>query len=99
MDEGDPELEKQIRQVLETEVQRRSLRYHELRYRNSGTSLWVEFHLLFPRDTSLEHAHWSATEIEAALKKNIPRPTRIVTHLEPVEGHDATHRNLKVYEH
>jgi len=99
MDEGNPELEKEIRRVLEQEVAARHLQYHELRYRNSGTSLWVEFHLLFPRETSLEQAHWSATEIEAALKKSIHQPTRIVTHLEPAEGHDSAHRRLKALEH
>ena len=99
MDEGNPELEKDLRAVLEKEVRARNLRYHELRYRNSGTSLWVEFHLLFPRETSLEQAHWRATEIEAALKRSIRQPTRIVTHLEPEEGHDVTHRNLKAHEH
>jgi cation diffusion facilitator family transporter len=99
MDEGSPELEKEIRAVLEKEVSVRNLEYHELRYRNSGTSLWVEFHLLFPREASLEHAHWMATEIEAALKKSIHQPTRIVTHLEPVESHDSTHRTLKALEH
>jgi cation diffusion facilitator family transporter len=99
MDEGSPELEKEIRTVLEKEVRARNLKYHELRYRNSGTSLWVEFHLLFPKETSLEEAHWSATEIEAALKKNIRQPTRIVTHLEPAEGHDSAHRRLSALEH
>ena len=99
MDEGNPELEKEIRAVLDKEVRERNLQYHELRYRNSGASLWVEFHLLFPKETSLEHAHWRATEIEAALKKSIRQPTRIVTHLEPEEGHDSTHRNLSAHEH
>lgn len=99
MDEGDPELEKDIRAVLDREVSQRGLRYHELRYRDSGSSLWVEFHLLFPRKTSLDEAHWNATEIEAALKRDIPRPTRIVTHLEPAAGHDIAHKDLKAHEH
>ena len=99
MDEGDPVLEKNIRMLLDHEVASRGLRYHELRYRNTGASLWVEFHLLFPRDASLREAHWNATEIEAALNSNIPQPTRIVTHLEPAEGHDTTHKDLKAHEH
>jgi cation diffusion facilitator family transporter len=99
MDEGDPELEREIRAVLEKEVSSRHLEFHELRYRNSGTSLWIEFHLLFPKETSLDEAHWRATEIEAALRKSVHRPTRIVTHLEPEAGHDLTHRDLKAHEH
>ena len=99
MDEGDPELERNIRAVLDREVSARDLRYHELRYRNSGTSLWVEFHLLFPKETLLDEAHWNATEIEAALKEYLTRPTRVVTHLEPAEGHDVAHKDLAAHEH
>lgn len=99
MDEGDPELERNIRAVLDQEIASRGLRYHELRYRNSGTSLWVEFHLLFPKETSLDEAHSNATKIEAALKTHISQPTRIVTHLEPAEGHDLAHKDLDAHEH
>lgn len=95
MDEGDPELARTLRGVLERETAARRLRFHELRYRNSGNSLWVEFHLLFPSGTPIEDAHWKATEIEAALKASVPLPVNIITHLEPVEGHDTTHRELK----
>lgn len=98
MDEGNPELEKELRAILEREVHQRDLQYHELRYRNSGTSLWVEFHLLFPKGTSLEEAHWRATEIESALKSSVRQPTRVVTHLEPGEEHDSAHENLEVHE-
>jgi cation diffusion facilitator family transporter len=99
MDEGDPGLEKELRGILERETQQRNLQYHELRYRNSGNSLWVEFHLLFPRGTSLEEAHGEATEIEKALKEGVRQPTRVVTHLEPEEEHDSAHENLKIAEH
>ena len=99
MDEGDPELEKNIRTILNQEVSSRELHYHALRYRNSGTSLWVEFHLLFPKETALDEAHRHATEIEAALTRNISQPTRIVTHLEPAEGHDMAHKDLEAHEH
>lgn len=95
MDEGDPELARTLRTVLERETATRQLVFHELRYRNSGNSLWVEFHLLFPKGTPIEDAHWKATEIEAALKVSLPLPVNIITHLEPVEGHDTTHRELK----
>jgi cation diffusion facilitator family transporter len=99
MDEGDPNLEKQIRAVLDNEAREKQVRYHELRYRNSGRSLLVEFHLLFPKDTSLQQAHWQATEVEAALRKALRLPTRIVTHLEPDEDHDSTHRHLNAEDH
>ena len=95
MDEGNPKLEMQIRRVLEDETAKRGLAYHEVRYRNTGTSLWVEFHLLFPKGTAIEDAHWKATEIEAAITTSVTGPVNIITHLEPVEEHDETHLQLK----
>jgi cation diffusion facilitator family transporter len=95
MDEGDPDLGKRLHEVLDRETRARGLVFHELRYRNAGTTRWIEFHLLFPRGTPIEEAHWKATEIEAALKLSFSVPVNILTHLEPVEGHDIPHRKLK----
>ncbi len=95
MDEADPVFEGQIRAALDAETEKRGLRYHELRYRHSGTSMWVEFHLLFPKGAEIEEAHWKATEIEAALKSSLPITLNITTHLEPLEKHDETHERLK----
>jgi len=95
MDEADPVFEGQIRTALDAETQKRGLRYHELRYRHGGTSMWVEFHLLFPKGAKIEEAHWKATEIEAALKSLLPVALNITTHLEPAERHDETHKRLK----
>jgi cation diffusion facilitator family transporter len=95
MDEADPVFEGQIRAALDAETEKRGLRYHELRYRHSGTSMWVEFHLLFPKGAKIEEAHWKATEIEAALKSSLPITLNITTHLEPLEKHDETHERLK----
>ena len=95
MDEGDPELDRQIRTVLDVETNTRGLHYHQLRHRHSGTGVWVELHLLFPTDTSIESAHWQATEIEAAIKGNLSVPVTVTTHLEPIEEHEEVHQRLK----
>jgi cation diffusion facilitator family transporter len=95
MDEGDPELDRQIRTVLDAETNTRGLHYHQLRHRHSGTGVWVELHLLFPTDTSIESAHWQATEIEAAIKANLNVPITVTTHLEPIEEHQEVHERLK----
>lgn len=91
MDEADSDAEKKIKEVLEAETKQRGLIYHELRCRNSGNSLWVEFHLLFPTATLLEEAHRISTEIESTLCKSIDVKLHIITHLEPVEKHDEVH--------
>lgn len=91
MDEASKELEKSIRTVLDTETVRRGLAYHQMRCRESGNSIWIEYHLLFPGNTFLFDAHLAATEIESIINKSLHRPARIVSHLEPSAGHDEIH--------
>jgi len=91
MDESNPQLERSIRTVLDAETGRRKLKYHELRYREAGNTVWVEYHLLFTTGTTLEDAHRCATEIEAALTGALPGTVRVTSHLEPVHEHDEVH--------
>lgn len=93
MDEADAETERRIRATLDAEVQRRGLSYHAFRCRNSGTLLWVEFHLLFPHGALVDEAHWQATAIETAIQEGLPVPANIITHIEPFEAHDRAHRH------
>jgi len=96
MDEGDPEVEGAIRKALEEETRARGVGFHQLRYRMSGPSLWVEVHLLFPRVMVLEEAHAMASEIEAAVLKRLPVIMHFTSHLEPEEQHDAAHDRVDV---
>ena len=91
MDASDPELYATVRRTLDTETAARSLRFHEMRARKSGSTVWVEFHLLFPPATTLEAAHHHATEIEQALSKALPPPVKVLSHLETIEEHDLAH--------
>jgi cation diffusion facilitator family transporter len=91
MDASDPALDASVRRVLDAETAARSLRYHEMRARKSGSSVWVEFHLLFPPATTLEAAHRHATEIEQILTQALPHPVRVLSHLETIEEHDFAH--------
>ena len=95
MDERDPKIEQILRRALNEETKKRGLDYHQFRSRNTGTSIWVDVHLLFPRDTTIESAHWQATEIEGTIKSQVSVPITITTHLEPIELHDETHQALK----
>jgi cation diffusion facilitator family transporter len=92
MDEADPNLEKSIRKILDTETAKYNLRYHELRYRETGNFIWLEYHVLFPEGESLHDAHDKATEIETVLSTSFHRPARIISHLEPMIGHDEVHQ-------
>jgi cation diffusion facilitator family transporter len=91
MDEGDQDLEKAIDAVLQEETSRRNVSFHQLRYRTSGTTLWVELHLLFQPGILLEEAHRLASEIETAVLQRLPVSLHIVTHLEPEDKHDTQH--------
>lgn len=96
MDEGDKELESSISKALDEETRSRGISYHQLRYRTTGSSVWVEFHLLFPSTISLKAAHNQASELEAALLKKLPLSLKIITHLEPVYEHDKAHKKFEV---
>jgi cation diffusion facilitator family transporter len=95
MDEKDPAIEGQLKEVLDDETRKRGLTYHEFRYRNTGTSLWADVHLLFPRNATIQDAHWQATEIEGAVKLRMAVPITLTTHLEPADHHDEVHQTLK----
>jgi cation diffusion facilitator family transporter len=95
MDEGDPELHEQLIAILDEHTQRRGLHYHELRHRNSGVRVWIDLHLLFPADTSIERAHRQATEIEAVIQDELAVPATITTHLESIEEHEEVHQELE----
>ncbi|HLB01463.1 MAG TPA: cation diffusion facilitator family transporter [Bacteroidota bacterium] len=95
MDEVDPEVDRQIRAVLNAETKKHSLQYHELRNRKSGSTVWVDFHLLFPSGTSIEHAHNLATLIEAGIRKTLRETCVVTSHLEPIEDHERIHRHLE----
>lgn len=84
LDEADPVIEKKARDILDKETAARGLTYHNFRHRHSGRAHWIEFHLVFPDETSVGEAHHRATEIEAAVAAIIAPEGRVITHLEPL---------------
>jgi len=83
LDESDPVTEMRIRDLLDREVAARGLSYHNFRYRHSGRTHWVEFHLVFDDDLSVGAAHDKATEIEASVAALLHPDGRVISHLEP----------------
>ncbi|MFZ0565792.1 MAG: cation diffusion facilitator family transporter [Chlamydiales bacterium] len=94
MDRSDPKLDKQIRHLLDQETEILNLQYHHLRHRNAGNRLLIEVHLLFPCDLPIAKAHELATHIEQRIETTFQQPIELVTHLEPLEGHDEIHTAL-----
>jgi cation diffusion facilitator family transporter len=91
MDEGDPETEASVRRVLEAMTSEAGIGYHGLRHRNAGNTVWVEFHLLFPRTTLLESAHALATRIEERIERELHFRAEVTSHLETLEDHHEIH--------
>lgn len=89
LDEADPVVEREIRDLLDREVGNRGLSYHNFRHRHSGRTHWVEFHLVFDDLLTVGQAHESATEIEASVADLLKPDGRVISHLEPksVEHH------------
>ncbi len=91
MDEVDPLTQARIRRLLVEMTSAAGVEFHGLRHRNAGNTNWVEFHLLFPKDTSLESAHALATRIEERIQQDSTMRTEVISHLETLEDHHAVH--------
>lgn len=92
LDECNPEMEKRIRQKLDAEVAVRGLSYHNFRYRHSGRTHWVEFHLVFDDCLKICEAHELATEVEAVVSDYLQPDCRVISHLEPKSAEDAVEK-------
>ena len=91
MDEVDPATQAQILQILTEMTAEVGVEFHGLRHRNAGNTTWMEFHLLFPKDTSLESAHGLATRIEERIQQDSKVRTEVISHLETLEDHNEVH--------
>jgi len=89
MDESDPRIVVQLKTVLQQETEKYNVEFHNLRNRNAGNKLLIEFHLLFHEDLSLSRAHELATNIEQEIHNAFPMQTEIISHLEPREDPDG----------
>lgn len=90
LDESDPAIEKNIRDLLDGEVAKLGLSYHNLRHRHSGRTHWVEFHLVFDDSLSVGEAHAAATVIESSVAEMLHPDGRVISHLEPKSAeHDV----------
>lgn len=83
LDEADQTILSSIEKTLAAETNERGIRYHDLRYRHSGHTHWVEFHLVFLDTMSVGNAHDIATEVEAAVAALLQPDGRVISHLEP----------------
>ncbi len=82
MDKTNPELEEKARYTLDIFCKKYGITFHRLRLRESSTCVYVDFHLQFPDETTIQHAHDIATEAEVAVGKAIGKTVDVLSHLE-----------------
>jgi divalent metal cation (Fe/Co/Zn/Cd) transporter len=56
--------------------------FHALRARRAGSRRYVDLHVQFRAGTSLEGAHWTAHELQDAIRERV-RGADVLIHLEP----------------
>ncbi len=95
MDQRDPEQHQQILNVLKDELPDKVIDWHNLRHRTTGKTTWVELHLSFNKDISLDEAHRQATLLEKRIMKSVEGDSVVTIHTEPEETHSKTHSMLK----
>ncbi len=83
MDAYDPKLLEQITGVIEKHRRPVWVDMHHLRAWRSGDRIHVDFHLILPRDLTLEEAHREVSDIEQLLKTHVEGLGDAMVHAEP----------------
>ena len=83
MDQSDPELLEAVSRAISKHRKAAWIDIHHLRALKAGDRIHLDFHLILPRDLSLEEAHNEVVEIEQVLKANIPGMGDAFIHAEP----------------
>jgi cation diffusion facilitator family transporter len=58
--------------------------FHEVRTRKSGSHRFIDFHLMLPKNTSVEDAHKMCDHLEEDLKNRLPN-SNVIIHVEPCD--------------
>jgi cation diffusion facilitator family transporter len=95
MDTRSLAVDQSLKKVLEENRPERIKEWHHLRHRTSGSTTWVELHLVFEDDISLKEAHDDATLLERRMIDALKTDAVITLHLEPFEAHDESHTILE----
>jgi cation diffusion facilitator family transporter len=79
----DPELLERITSVIAQNRKPEWIHIHRLRAWSSGREIHMDFHLILPRDLSLEDAHKQVVEVQNLLRSQLPGAQDIMIHVEP----------------
>ena len=95
MDTSEPELLEEIAQVLARHRKDTWIDIHRLRARRSGSRVLIDFHLILPRDFTLDEVHREVKDLERIFNAHFGGLADILVHTDPCEdpecpicGHD-----------
>jgi len=83
MDAADPEVLRQITDVILTHRRPTWIDIHKLRAWNAGARIHVDLHLILPREMPLEDAHQEADDLEQAILDGVPGAESVLVHMDP----------------
>ena len=83
LDTSDPELLKEICEVIAQNRREMLIDVHQLRARRSGHRVFMDFHLILPRDLSLEASHGEVKKLEKILSDHFEGEADILIHADP----------------
>ena len=92
MDEADPEATQALLDELAAAKEEGVIaEFHQVRHRRSGDQVWIEYHLMFPGDMTIEEAHARSHDVEDQVDALFPDDeVHVTAHLEP-RRHDDNH--------
>jgi len=83
MDAANPQLLERIAALIERHRKALWIDVHQLRAWKSGDYVHIDFHLILPRDLSLEKAHREAEALEALLMAEFGPQASVLVHMDP----------------
>jgi divalent metal cation (Fe/Co/Zn/Cd) transporter len=89
MDKAEPGLLKEIADLLVANRKDIYLDIHQLRAWRSGNLVHIDFHLILPRDFTLECAHRENKWLEAVIKEHFNGMASVMIHLDPCIDQDC----------
>ncbi len=95
MDTSDPQLLEEICRVIAEHRRPMWIDVHQLRARRAGAHIFMDFHLILPRELSLEASHDEVKKLEKILNDYFEGQADILIHVDPcmapecpICGHD-----------
>ena len=86
MDTSDPRLLEEISAILQKHRKAIWIDVHQLRARRSGDIIHLDFHLILPKELTLEEGHREVKELEGIFKAHFGKAADILIHVDPCDG-------------